>query len=137
MSIGRSILAGVAGTACAILTIAAWDAAGHVIWPVPAGLDYDDAAQLAAWVGSMSPATHAWIVAGFALGAFDGGLVAALLARRARSAMVVGVVVLLAMIAKLAWVAHPAWVLVVGVLVPLPFAWAGGALATKLRPPSP
>jgi len=74
----------------------------------------------------------AWVV-----GAFEGGLVAAIVAGRNRprlAAIVPALMVMAGVVAMMVKVpAHPTWMAVVGLLLPIPAALAGAWLASKTR----
>jgi hypothetical protein len=70
----------------------------------------------------------ALVLAGWVVGALDGGLVAASIAKRRAPAIVVGALVALGALAMVAMVPHPLWMSIAGVLLPVPAALAGAWL---------
>ena len=67
------------------------------------------------------------------LAALCGGWVAARLARvrRMGAAIAVGVLILLGVVLNAWMLPHPLWMLLIGVIAPVPLAWSGGRLAVR------
>ncbi|MFT3896673.1 MAG: hypothetical protein QM719_03100 [Thermomonas sp.] len=124
----RSILAVLAGLVAAWITISLFEFASMHAFPSPPGVDVRDPQQLAALVSQMPVGALALVLAGWVVGALDGGLVAALIAKRRVPAIVVGVLVMLGAFLMVAMVPHPMWMSVAGVLLPLPAALFGAWL---------
>ena len=134
---GRTLLAALAGLATAFITIWLVEFAGHALYPPPPGIDPANTADMARLIGTLPMGALLMIVVAWVVGAFDGGFVAALLAGSARprlAALAPGVMVTAGVIGMIvAMPAHPAWMAVAGLLLPVPAALAGGALASALR----
>ena len=134
---GRTLLAALAGLATAFITIWLVEFAGHALYPPPPGIDPANTADMARVIGTLPMGALMMIVVAWVVGAFDGGFVAALLAGSARprlAALAPGVMVTAGVIGMIvAMPAHPAWMAVAGLLLPVPAALAGGALASALR----
>lgn len=134
---GRTLLAALAGLATAFITIWLVEFAGHALYPPPPGIDPANTADMARVIGTLPMGALLMIVMAWVVGAFDGGFVAALLAGSARprlAALAPGVMVTAGVIGmSVAMPAHPAWMAVAGLLLPVPAALAGGALASALR----
>jgi len=134
---GRTFLAVVAGVVVAWLVIVLSQIAGAAAYPPPPGLDVTDPQQLAAFIGAAPPMAMAFVVAGYVLAALLGGWVAARTSRsHARTAaLLVGLLVLAGVIANMAMIPHPLWMILASTLLPLPAAWFGAGLA-RPRPRS-
>ena len=134
---GRTLLAALAGLATAFVTIWLVEFAGHALYPPPPDIDPANTADMARLIGTLPMGALLMIVVAWVVGAFDGGFVAALLAGPARprsAALAPGVMVTAGVIGMIvAMPAHPAWMAVAGLLLPVPAALAGGALASALR----
>ena len=134
---GRTLLAALAGLATAFITIWLVEFAGHALYPPPPGIDPANTADMGRLIGILPMGALLMIVVAWVVGAFDGGFVAALLAGSARprlAALAPGVMVTAGVIGmSVAMPAHPAWMAVAGLLLPVPAALAGGALASALR----
>lgn len=136
----RTILAVVAGVVVAMVTITVCEYAAHAVYPLPAGVSSSDMAAMAAYAASAPPAALLLVLCGWTLGAFDGALVAALVApARARVvALVVGAVLVLGVIVNAAMLPHPVWMTALGVVLPLAAAYAASLLAARIkRAPTP
>lgn len=132
----RTVLAIVLGLAVAIVTMLLLEYVGMSLFPLPAGLDLEDEQDLVQLVASAGLGKQLWVLAGWTLAAALGGWTAAKLARhRTPAALCVGALVVAGVLINISLLPHPAWMSVLGALLPLPVAWAGARLATP-RPPS-
>lgn len=139
MKIVRSILAIVIGLISAMATIAMIDWINHAIFrpPLPEGFNpYDREAAKNVMdnmpLGALLMLPIAWVV-----GAFVGGGLAALIAGRGRCwhAGIIGALVLAATIANFVLIPHPNWIIVAGLLLPLPVSLLAGKLVSLCSPP--
>lgn len=135
----RTLVAIVVGVASAMLTITLVEMVARPLHPMPQGLVMTDTAGMAAYVSTAPVAMMLMVLSGWVLGAFDGALVAALIARRhpRPAAMVVGAVVVAAVIANAVLLPHPVWMTVLGVLLPLVAAFGASMLALRIKTRSP
>lgn len=124
----RSILAVLAGLVVAWITVSLFEFASMHAFPPPRGIDVQDPRQLASLIARMPVGALAMVLAGWVVGALDGGLVAASIAKRRLPAAVVGVFVALGALAMVAMVPHPLWMSISGVLLPVPAALSGAWL---------
>jgi hypothetical protein len=124
----RSILAVLAGLVVAWITVSLFEFASMHTFPPPPGVDVRDPQQVAALVSRMPAGALALVLAGWVVGAFDGGLVAALIAKRRVPAVVVGALVALGALAMVMMVPHPLWMSIAGVFLPVPAALSGAWL---------
>jgi hypothetical protein len=106
------------------------------LFPPPPGLDLRDAAQVAAFVASLPLAALLWILAGWLLGALVGGLVSARLAGQYELAppVLVGLFIAAGTWLNALSIPHPAWMVALGVLLPIPAALLGARLVRKASP---
>ena len=82
---GRTILGAVAGLVTAVLTIMLVELLGQAVYPPPPGLDPKVTADMAQIIAMQPFAALLFVVAAWTIGAFDGGFVAALIARKGHS----------------------------------------------------
>ena len=135
---GRTLLGAVVGLVFAVATVMLIEFAGHQVFPPPAGLDPMVTEDMAKIIQALPIGAMVFVVAAWVIGAFDGGFVAALIARNGhpRAAAVVPALMVMAgvvgMIIQMP--AHPAWMSAAGLLLPMPAALLGAALAAKLKP---
>ena len=124
----RSILAVVAGLVVAWITVSLFEFASMHTFPPPPGVDVRDPQQLAALVSQMPVGALGLVLAGWVVGALDGGLVATLISKRRVPAVVVGALVALGALAMVMMVPHPLWMSIAGVFLPVPAALFGAWL---------
>jgi hypothetical protein len=129
----RSTLAVLAGLVAAWITVSLFEFASMHAFPPPSGVDVRDPAQLAQLVAQMPIGALGLVLAGWVMGALDGGFVARLIARRTMPAAIVGTFVALGALLMVTMVPHPMWMSLAGVLLPLPAALAGAWLARGRR----
>lgn len=129
----RTILAVIVGLLAAMATMHLFEFGSARLYPFASGTDPRDPAALAAHVAAAPLSAMALVVAGWVVGAFDGGLVAALIARRHRrgAALTVGALIVASVIAVSMMFAHPLWMTVAGLLLPLPASWLGAFLIAR------
>jgi hypothetical protein len=127
----RSILAVLAGILVMGITVAAVQWLGHSIFPPPAGVDPTDHDAMVALIASMPVMALAFVLVAYAFGTFLGAYTAATIsvAHKRGVAIIVGVLMLALVVLNFAVIAHPMWMVVVGVLIPLPFALLAWKLA--------
>jgi len=123
----RTAVGVVAGIVVAWLAIVLSQLFSATLYPPPHGTDLTDPAVLADFINAAPVTAMACVIAGYALAALLGGWVAARIARAHPriAAMIVGGVVLLGVVLNYTMIPHPTWMLVSGVLLPLPMAWPG------------
>ena len=130
---GRTILGALAGLVVAFLTIMLVELASHHVYPPPPGIDPGNTADMARLIGMLPSGALLMIVLAWVIGAFDGGLVAALIARgnRPRIAAIVPALMVMAGVVGMIVVmpAHPSWMAIAGLLLPIPAALLGAKLA--------
>ena len=104
-----------------------------LFFPPPAGIDWENPAAVAAFASSLPTAAMAVVVSGWLLGSFIGAAVAARIAVRYQltSALLIGALVVAGVIHSAMSIAHPTWVIVAGVLLPLPLAYLAAKLVQK------
>lgn len=133
----RTFLAVLAGLVAMFVCVAAIEMIGIYQYPPPLGLDVKDAGAMNAWIATLPKAALLIVLAAWTIGALAGGWTAARLSRRhpLPSAMLVGLTVLLATSTNFYQYAHPAWMMIAGLALPLPMAWLGYRLAIPRREP--
>jgi hypothetical protein len=130
--VSRQGLAIVAGVVVAFGLVAAIEALGHVVYPVPRDVDFTQPEQVRRYVEDLPGGALAFVLAAWTLAAFGGGAVAALIARTrpVLFAGIVGAFVLAATLANLVMIPHPAWFALAGVAGIVVGAWAAGRLVS-------
>lgn len=127
----RTLLAIVAGLITAMLVIFGMEAAGLIFFPPPAGMPLETEADLARLVAMAPLAAKLWLVFGWALGSFVGAWVAARISRRHRriAALAVALFIVAGTVMNAMVIAHPLWMNLLGILLPVPLALLAARLA--------
>jgi hypothetical protein len=143
----RSIAAVIVGLFTMMVTVGFVERLGHEIYPWPEGVNdpelikkfRSDPAAGKKFVDELPTGAIAVVLFAWQIGAFFGALVAALIAasRRYLHAGIIGGVVLLASIAMMMLISHPDWMIVAGLLLPMPLSLIAGKLVSLLFPPPP
>jgi hypothetical protein len=136
----RTLLAIVAGLITAMLVIFGVEALGLLLFPLPAGMRLDTEADLARLVAMSSPAAKAWLVFGWALGSFVGAWVAARISRQHRriAALAVALFIVAGTVMNAMVIAHPLWMNLLGILLPVPLALlAARLIGPRVTPRNP
>lgn len=126
----RSVLAVLAGLAVMVVMVALVEVIGHAVFPfpLPEGLDPKDPATIAAVLPNMPTGALLFPLLAYAAGSFLGAGTATAISRghKRGAAIVVGSAMLVLVAANFAMLpVHPTWMVITGVLVPLPFALLG------------
>ena len=131
----RTLLGALLVVVVAMLTITAVEFLGHQAYPPPPGLNPMDPADMERILGLLPVGAKWFIVGAWTCGAFLGGLAAALVARHPRIAALVPALLVMAgvIMVSLQMPAHPRWMAVAGLLLPIPAALLGATLARTLR----
>ena len=136
---GRTILGALTGMVMAFITIMLIEFASHQIYPPPPGLNPMIAEDMATILVNMPLGAMLAVIVAWVVGAFDGGLVAALIAgnNRPRTAALVPALMVVAgvILIILQMPQHPMLMSVAGLLLPIPAALVGAALAARVRKP--
>jgi len=137
----RSVAAIIVGAILAFAAIGVIESASGAMHPPPEGFNWKDKAQVKEYIDSMPTESFAILLAAYFTGSLLGGLVAALIATVARTlhAGIIGALVLAATIANFAMlkymmeIDHPDWVLIAGLLIPLPTSLIAGVIVSKWK----
>ncbi|MBB5207353.1 hypothetical protein [Chiayiivirga flava] len=129
---GRTVLAVVLGIVAAGLVVAGIEAIGHALNPPPPGIDPSDPAAMQSLIANLPQSALVTVVLAWALGSIAGGFVAAKISRRHTlgAPLAVGIAMVLLIGVNFVAIPHPAWMMVCGVLLPVPLAaWVGRRIA--------
>lgn len=137
----RSVLGVVVGIVVGSLLVFVTERIGHVVYPTPEGFDFKDPAQLKRLVEVTPFGAKLFVVGGWFLAAFVGGLAALRVARNwAPVAWIVGATFLGFCAMNFAAIPHPLWMEIAAVVVCLGGGWLA-TLVSRARygapPPSP
>jgi hypothetical protein len=127
----RSILAVLIGILVMGIMVAAVQWLGHSIFPPPAGIDRSDHDAMIALIATMPVMALAFVLFAYAAGTFLGAYTATTisLAHKRGVALAIGLVMLALVALQFSTIPHPVWMVVVGLLIPLPAALLAWRLA--------
>ncbi len=107
----RKIAAAVLGIVAAGLIVAAVEALGHSVYPVPPDIDFKDPVQFASYVESLPIGAFLFVAGAWTLGTLGGGLLACFIAKEKPVIYsgIVGSFIFVGTIANLVMIPHPLW----------------------------
>lgn len=124
----RTILGVIVGVVVGGAVLFGWEMLGHMIWPLPPGIDFDDAAQTKTLMMDMPLPAITWVGLGFGVGALAGASAAIAVAQ---GRVLPGWIIAALMFAVAVWsiltIPHPLWFSGLTVVV----CAAGGWLAQR------
>jgi hypothetical protein len=129
----RKITAVVLGIAVAIAIVAATEAIGHAVYPVPADLDVQDAVQFGNYLESLPFGAFFFVLAAWALATLGGGLLACFISREKPFvyAAIVGGFMLAGTVANLIMIPHPLWFSIIAVISISIMTYLAGSIASS------
>jgi len=128
-----------AGIITGFIVISLVQMAGAILVPPPTNFNYTNKEASKFFVESLSVESLLIVILARAVGSFLGGLVTSLIAseNKIESALITGIVLLIAGLINLISTPHPWWFWVLGLAVYLPGAYLGGKLGAALNFPKP
>ncbi len=108
---GRKILAVLAGIISSFVLVFLIDAIGHVVYPFPADLDFNNAEQMSAYVQMMPAGAHLLVLAAWIISTFVGSFITWMIAKEKPMmlASIIGILMMVASVITLVMIPHPAW----------------------------
>ena len=131
---GRLILGIVAGIVVALATSFAIILVGHQFYPLPSDLYLHDPESAGALTDALPAGALALVVIAWFAGAFDGGLVAAVVSRSAWTVWPVAALLAVAGVVHVLMIPHPLLLQIGAVVAPLLGGLAAGLIANRMRP---
>lgn len=124
---GRNILAVLIGLLAGAIGIYAVEALGHTIYPVPEGMDPENAEAIKTYIANAPIGALLFIILSWATGALLSGVVATLVAKRTTSipAIVCGALLMMGGIFMMVTIPHPTWFWPIVAFAFVPMAWLG------------
>ena len=129
---GRTVLGIAAGILVAFATVFAINLAGHQIYPLPSDLNMDDAEAVGAYIQARPAGADAVVLIAWFVGAADGGLVAALVSRRAWTVWPIAGLVAAAGLVAVLMIPHPVLLQIGVIAAPLLGGLAASLIAHKV-----
>lgn len=134
----RMIAAVITGLITGGIVIALVEGASSMLYPIPESLNVNDRDALGDYTMNMPIGAYIFVLAAWLLGAFGGGVIAVIIGKQHSVAIIVGTILTLGGIANMFMIPHPIWFMIVGILIYIPSAMAGGMLAMKkIQPGQP
>ncbi|HYE29470.1 MAG TPA: hypothetical protein VEA61_14720 [Allosphingosinicella sp.] len=133
---GRVIVGIVLGIVTAFVTVFAIDMIGHQIYPLPSDLNMYDPEAVGAFITTMPAGALAMVVIAWLVGAFDGGVIAVLISRRAWTVWPVAAAVAAAGVVNVLIIPHPVLLQIGAVVAPLFGGLAAAIAARRLLAPA-
>lgn len=129
----KDILAGIVGIAIAVAIVFLSDELGHMLYPLPDGLDPGDADALRPYIATLPIGAFLVVLGGWVVATFVGAVVAAQIgsAKAWVYPAIVGGFVFAGTAATLIAIPHPMWFSVVSLLAILASAWLAWVVATR------
>lgn len=114
------VFAVVAGLAVAALMVGVVEGLSSWFHPLPAGIDYNDRAAVAAAISALPATAFMAVLVAWGLGALAGAYAASRIGRHAGIGYLIGVLIGAGAVANLLMIPHPIWM------------WAGAAIVIPL-----
>lgn len=129
----KKILSVVAGLIVHTIFVFLLEMIGHLIFPHPEGMENImnlPKEEMQVMMDSLDVGSFIIMVVGWGLGAMLGAAVASkiLPSYWKTSSFVIGVIVALMVLLMTFAIPHPTWVVVVGLIIPIPMAYVGGKM---------
>ena len=128
---GRVIAGVIAGLGVAMAAIWCIEMVNHLIHPVPADVRMSDPARLERFVLGLPIGAQLFVAGGWFVGALIGGWVAGAISRRGWAVWLIAILVAIAGIANLLYVAHPLLLQIAAIVAPLLGGLAAAALLRR------
>ena len=126
---GKRIGAVFAGLLSGMLVIMVIEMASSMVYPMPEGLDPEDAEAMTAFVASLPIGAFLFVLLAYAMGSFAGGFVAGKIGGSFVPPVIVAALLEIGAAINLLQIVHPTWFMVVSLMICLPGALIGGRLA--------
>ena len=126
----RMIVAVLAGTAAAVITVMLVQRIGHMIWPPPEGVDFNNPDDLASMMETIPLGGKLAVVSAWFLGTLAGAITALKIGKAAWPAWAIGLLMVAASVSNTFMFPHPVWMTVSAVVLPALAVW----IAQKLVP---
>ena len=101
------------------------EALGHMIYPPPEGIDFNDSEAMKSVVSNLPVGALLFVVIAYALGSFGGGFASVLISKQQNTTLpiIIGIILMIFGIINLFLIPHPVWFMIANLLVYIPFAY--------------
>jgi hypothetical protein len=127
----RNVIGALVGIAVAIITVMVLQKIGHIVFPPPADLDFENRDAVAAYMQTLPIGAFVFVLASYIIAAFDGTFAACLVGRAMPViyALIVGGMMLIGTVANLALIPHPTWFSITAIIGIIVAAWLAAQIA--------
>jgi len=124
----KNILSTALGLIGGLFIILSLEVAGHIIYPMPAGMNLNDPAAISAYTSGAPTIVFILLVLSYALGSLVAGLIAALMApaNKMAKAITVGGILMGLGAYNLFMIPHPVWTVIISIFLFIPCSYLGG-----------
>jgi len=132
---GRFILAILAGFLAYVVVATGIETLGHQIYPAAQSVDFGNPEVAKSYMEKLPFAAKLFVLVAWCLGSMAAGFTSGSITkiRHALAAIILGGLVVCGVILITMMIPHPVWMIIVGLLTPIPFALLGNKLAKKPR----
>ncbi len=108
---GRKILAVLTGIISSFVLVFLIDAIGHIVYPFPADLDFNNAEQMKTYVQTQPVGALLLVLAAWIISTFVGSIISWVIAKEKPIifAAIIGILMMIASGISLVMIPHPAW----------------------------
>jgi hypothetical protein len=124
---GKNIGAGIAGVLIAMLSVWLVQKIGHAVYPLPADVDFEDMEAMRTFVASLPIGALLFVIASYFIGTLAGTCAACAIGTMLPRifAILIGCFMLVATTMNVMMIPHPAWFVILAVVVIVVGAWLG------------
>ena len=132
----KNVLSVIAGLVTGMITISLIHMVSGMIYPMPQGINPSNIEAFNEWLKTMPTGAFILVLFAHSFGAFDGGLVASLIAQKEKKmhcGLIVGAIILVAGIANIMMIWHPLWFKIIDLILYVPAAYIGTKIGMMLK----
>ncbi|MCW3104096.1 MAG: hypothetical protein JWO09_2536 [Bacteroidetes bacterium] len=129
----KKILSTALGLIGGLFIIISLEVLGHVIYPMPAGMNLNDPEAINAYTSAAPSIVFILLVLSYALGSLVGGLIASAMApvNKMANAITVGGILMGLGAYNLFMIPHPVWTIIISIFLFIPCSYLGGYWGIK------
>ncbi len=131
----RRILAVFAGLIAAMVTFLIVEQIGSVVYPPPAGLNFEDKAAMKLFMESRPLGAYIIVIAGWLLGSLEAGFICHRISKHEGTILpaILGGLLTVSAVVNFYLLPHPAWFVVVGIVMFVPAVFMGLTLSRQMQ----
>jgi hypothetical protein len=129
----KSILAVIVGLFSGSIVIFLVQGLGSFFYPLSEDVDPRNVEAMKELINEMPAGALIMVLAAWAIGSFAAGFFSAMIAPKSKikHSIITGTILLIFGIINMLTIPHPAWFVIIGVLIYIPFAYLGGKVIDK------